>query len=109
MYKMLVPQDAQKVFRFEGEMVGEALGTPDRVDPEYRDSKDRWSELRLYSTLDGRYVCEQVRSSHWKGGNERHRAAVCETEREVMEFFGKSRLAKELYLDANIYCVEQFE
>ena len=109
MNKMQVPRDANQVFRFEGEMVGEALGPSDRVDPEYVDSDNRWSELRLYSTLDGRYVCEQVRSSHWTGGKERHRAAICETEREVMEFFGKSRLAQELYLDADIYCVEQFE
>ncbi|MCP3869404.1 MAG: hypothetical protein GY703_15135 [Gammaproteobacteria bacterium] len=107
MFKMLVPVDSTRAFRFEGEMVGEALGSGGRRESGRVEDSGHWSELRLYNTSDGKYVCEQVNSNHWTGGDESHKAVMCETQREVLEFFGKSYLAQELYMDADFFCMEQ--
>ena len=103
MHKMFVPLDNAKSFRFEGEMISEALGSADRFDLPDEDNADPWAELRLYSTVDGQYVCEQVRCENWKGGHERHKVTICDSKNKIKDFFGTSWLARELYTDADIF------
>ncbi len=106
MNRMFVPLDEAKSFRFDGEMISEALGPADSFDLPEDDNEDQWSELRLYSTLDGRYVCEQVRCESWKGGHEQHKVTICDSANKIKDFFGTSGLAKELYVDADLFSSE---
>ena len=62
----------------------------------------RWTELDLYRTEGGKFVCQESGISQWQGESSSHRAAAVETEEEVIKFFGQSALAKEIYSDANI-------
>lgn len=103
MYQMVVPNESAKTLNFEGEMIGEALSCLDSPDRLYGGSDCRWSELRLYRSADGQYICEQVRSSHWKAANQRHKVAVCASKAQIVAFFGQDWLARELYADADIY------
>jgi len=103
MYQMVVPNAGTTTLRFEGEMIGEALSCVDSSERQSVGNEFRWSELRLYRSADGHYICEQVRSSHWTAANQRHKVAVCDSKAQIMAFFGKSWLARELYADADIY------
>ena len=103
MYHMVVPRETANTLEFEGEMIGEALSCVDSPDRLYAGSDCRWSELRLYRSADGHYICEQVRSSHWSSAKQRHKVAVCDSKTQIMAFFGKDWLARELYADADIY------
>lgn len=58
---------------------------------------DRWTELKLYKTQKGRFVCQEINRSCWVGQRTRFKAMVCDTEAEVIEYFGQGWLAKHLY------------
>jgi hypothetical protein len=103
---MHIPLDETKSFDFQGEMISEAIGRADHIDPFEEDIEDLWSELRLYTTQDGRYVCEQVRCESWKGGHEKHQMTICDSATRIKEFFGTSGLAEELYVDADLFYAE---
>jgi len=91
------------------EVIAEASSSPNNAFREYSGTAGRWSELRLYRTRGGKYICEQIGRTQWQGEHDRHSGAVCETEVEVQEFFGHGWLAKELYDDAGIAAVEIIE
>lgn len=79
---------------------GERLAVVSSEDP-YRNA-NRWTELRLYKTAGGKFVCQIAGLTRWQGEQNRYLTQVCETEKEVIEFFKFTRLAKELYEEANI-------
>ena len=66
----------------------------------------RWTELSLYRTKSGRFVCEEVGMTLQERERDRHRVEVVELEEDVQEFFGHGWLAKELYTEAGIEAVE---
>lgn len=109
MNTMLVPLDNATSFSFDGEMISEALGVTKSLDHQYEESDGPWAEFRLYSTLDGRYVCEQVRCENWKGGHERHKISICDSKNKIRDFFGTGGLARELYADADLIYAEDLE
>lgn len=63
---------------------------------------DRWTELYIYKTKKGAFVCYQKNRTKWVGEQTRNKAKVCKTLDEVKEFFGYGWLAKALYDDASI-------
>ena len=79
---------------------GKRLAFVSSKDP-YRNA-NRWTELRLYKTAGGKFVCQIAGLTRWQGERNRYLTQVCETEKEVIEFFKFTRLAKELYEEANI-------
>lgn len=79
--------------RFTGELVASADNS---------DQSGRWTELALYKTKGGTFVCHQVGRSLWQGERDRFSGKVCETLAEVKEFFGHRWLAKKLYAEAGI-------
>jgi hypothetical protein len=86
--------------RFAGERLASASTKHNESDA------GRWTELNLYKTSSGRYVCHQIGRTQWEGEQDRYSGKVCDTEAEVIEFFGHRWLAKELYEDAGIEDVQ---
>ena len=69
----------------------------------------RWTELALYKTKGGKFVCAEVGRTCWQGEHDRFGGAVCETEQEVIKYFGHGRLAKDIYEVAGINAAEEVE
>ena len=90
-----VERDNERDITFTGERIG--FGTSRTP---YKD--DRWTELSLYKTKGGKFVCSEIGYTKWQGEQTRYKAEVCETTEEVVEFFGHGWVSKELYSDAGI-------
>lgn len=71
-----------------------------------RGKAQRWVELRLYRTLEGRWVCEELRVSKKKGETDIPRVDVVDTDRDVVGFFGDGQLSQDIYMQAGIVTVE---
>lgn len=109
MNQITVRRDNDKDIRFRGEKIASESSQPDRSCGDYSGSVGRWSELTLYKTAAGRYVCSEVGRTQWQGEHDRHAAAVCETVAEVGDFFGYGWLAKKLYASAGLKMAEVVE
>lgn len=70
---------------------------------------NRWTELYLFKTAGGKFVCHQVGETRWYGERAKYKARVCETIEEVVNFFGYGWLAKELYAEAKIDAANHIE
>ena len=89
--------------RFTGELVASAASSDNQaMGSSYSGETGRWTELALYKTKGGKFVCHQVGRTCWQGERDRFSGKVCETLEEVKEFFGHRWLAKELYAEASI-------
>jgi hypothetical protein len=102
MEEIKVPKDEGKGARFTGELVSEACSSPNRMNRFFSGSSGRWKVLRLYKTKGGKFVCQSIGCTQHQGEKDRYDFAVCESDAEVIEFFGHSDLAKEIYLAAGI-------
>ena len=69
---------------------------------EYSGQVGRHSELSLYETAGGNFVCQLVERTCWQGESDSYDGKVCDTVEQVKEYFGYGWLAKELYRDAGI-------
>jgi hypothetical protein len=69
----------------------------------------RWTELYLYQTKGGKYICHQLGCTSWVDERTRYSGAVCENHSEVIAFFGQGWLAKHLYTEAMIDNVVEVE
>ena len=87
----IVERDNAVDLRFKGQILADATSRKS-----YNDG-GRWQELTLYKTAGGKYVCCKVDVTRWIGERTRYKAVVCEGISDVIEFFGMSSLAKELY------------
>lgn len=89
--------------RFTGELVASAASSDNQaMGSSYSGQTGRWTELALYKTKGGKFICHQVGRTRWQGERDRFSGKVCETLAEVKEFFGHRWLAKELYAEASI-------
>lgn len=89
--------------RFTGERIASAYSTDDQaMGSSYSGQTGRWTELYLYRTRGGKYICHQIDRTRWQGEKDHFSGKVCETLEEVKEFFGYNWLAKELYAEAGI-------
>lgn len=69
-----------------------------------------WSRLSLYKNNDGKYVCHQVDTvvqramyMHGMDGDKvSYRTKVCDTDSEVVQFFGQIGAARDIYSRAGI-------
>ena len=109
MESFVIERDGDRAIRFTGELIATAASSPDTASSSYSRSTGRWTELRLFRTKGGKFVCERVGYSQWQGEHDRHEAAVVATEAAVIEFFGLGWLAKALYAEAGIAAVEDVE
>jgi hypothetical protein len=84
--------------RFTGELVASPASSDDRaMGRSYSSQTSRWTELELYKTKGGKFICHQVGRTCWQGERDRFSGKVCETLEDVKEFFGHRWLAQELY------------
>lgn len=88
--------------RFTGVLIGSASTSDDRCMSDFSGSTGRWTELALYQTKSGRYVCHEIECTRWAGEHDAYRGAVFDTINGVLDFFGHTKLADELYSDAGI-------
>jgi hypothetical protein len=105
-----VKRDNEKDLKFTGELLNLVSSSPDQaMGSAYSGSTGRWTQLTLYRTAGGKYICGQVGYTQWQGEKDRYSGAVCDNEAEVVEFFGNGWLAKLLYDEAGIEAVEVVE
>ncbi len=72
-------QNGQKYFVFSGELLADVS---DRF--RYGQEQESWTEIRVYRTVTGTYVMEEVFRTLWqKGEGVRHKAEVYSTPQEV--------------------------
>lgn len=96
--------------RFTGELMARAASSDNRARTNrYSGQTGRWTELAIYKTKGGKFVCHQVGRTRWDGERDRFSGKVCQTPEEVTGFFGYRWLAKELYLEAGIDISVQVE
>lgn len=109
MQTITIERDGDLNIRFTGELVAEASSSDNKVARDYSGSTGRWTVLRLYRSRSGKFVCASEGRTRWKSEHTRYSAAICETEAEVIAFFGTGWLAKELYVGAGIDAVVEVE
>lgn len=107
---MTIECDNGPTIRFTGDRIAAAASSDNNASgSSYSGSTGRWTELKLYKTKGGYYVCHQIGYTRWQGERDLYKAKVCETTEEVIEFFGHRWLAKELYENAGIEDVTQID
>jgi hypothetical protein len=93
--------DNEPNIRFTGELIASASSSDNRaMGNSYSGQTGLWTELKLYKTLSGKYVCQQIGRTRWEGDYDRYNGKICETIDEAKEYFGHGWLAKELYSKA---------
>jgi len=103
MKQIIVQRDGESNIKFTGECIANAESSDNNASgSSYSGSTGRWTELYLYKTAKGKFVCSSIGRTRWQGEHDRYSAAVCTTTDEVIEFFGHGWLAKELYSEAKI-------
>lgn len=96
--------------RFTGELIAsESSSDNNAAGSSYSGKTGRWTELFLYKTQGGKYICHQIGRTCWDGERDRYSGKVCDSTNEVIEFFGQGWLAKALYFEAKIENVLEVE
>lgn len=105
-----VLRNEQSAIKFSGEEVAFTKSSPDQATgSNYSGSVGHWTELTLYRTAKGKYVCERVERTQWQGAKDEYYGQVCETLEEVIKFFGHGWVAQDLYHNAGIEDVIEVE
>jgi hypothetical protein len=104
-----VKRDNEPDLAFPGRKRADVRSGGDHSRPNYSGSTGRWTELALYQTKGGKYICASIGRTQWQGEHDRYTAKVCDTEAAVIEFFGHGWLAKRLYDEAGIDPAEAIE
>lgn len=82
--------------RFHGESIAEVSSyNPD-------DRPSRWTDMILYRSTTGKYVCQVIGRTTNEGERTRYTVHVCSDENELIEKLGHGWLAKDLYDDVGI-------
>ena len=66
---------------------------------DYSGTRGRWATLTLYRPRGASSSVSELIRRRWEGEKDCSRGAVCDTEDEVVDFFGDDWLAKELYVN----------
>lgn len=110
MKEYVIERDNGPSIKFTGiHVAGAGSSANNAAGSSYSGQTGRWCELDLYQTKGGKFVCAEVGYTQWQGERNRYSATVCDTEAEVIKFFGQGWLAKRLYDYAKIENVEVVE
>lgn len=104
-----VQRDNMPDLSFTGELIASVSSSANNASGSYSGNVGRWTELYLYRTKSGKYVCQSIGCTQWQGEHARYSAEVCNEPSEVCEFFGSSWLAKELFEAADLDCSERVD
>ncbi|MDP3279946.1 MAG: hypothetical protein U1D41_05730 [Nitrosomonas sp.] len=98
-----IVKDNGPALAFDGELLAKVSSNPNvAYGSSYSGETGRWQVLALYKTQGGKFICERINRTQWQGERDSHNAKVCLNHGEVIEFFGHSWLAKDLYSEAGI-------
>jgi len=75
----IIQRDNDKNLRFTGELIASKSSSGDKQSSDSSGKTGRWTELNIYRTAGGNYICEQIGHSKWVGEHERRKAGVCKT------------------------------
>jgi hypothetical protein len=67
MEQFTIHRDAEPDLSFTGELVAEASTSPDQAMPNYSEQTGRWTELALYRTQGGKFICSRIERTQWQG------------------------------------------
>jgi hypothetical protein len=95
--KFLISRTGAPDLAFQGEEIASASTRWVRGQ-----QQNRWHELTLYQTTGGKFVAAREYITQWQGESGETEARVCESEADVIEFFGQTDAAKEIYSGAKI-------
>lgn len=109
METITIENDGAPNIRITGQLLVCTSSSANNASSYYSGSVGRWTELNLYKTAGGRFVAQSIGHTQWQGEHTRYKAAVCQTEADVIEFFGHGWLAKNLYEDAGIADVQEVD
>jgi len=109
MESITVKRNDEHDITFTGELLASVTSSGDQARCNFSGTPGRWTELSLYQTKGGKLVCERIDRTCWEGEWTRYSGAVCESDAEVIAFFGYSSLAKELYKDTGIDAAVEVE
>lgn len=109
MEQFTIHRDDEPDLSFTGELLASASSSADTAHPDYSGTTGRWTELELYRTQGGTYICARIERTQWQGEHDVHSAAVADDPAGVIQFFGYSRLAMALYEEAQIDASEAVE
>ena len=102
--------DNQPDIQFVGELIASAESSDQReMGRRYSGMHGRWKEMEIYRTQAGKMVCHQINKTRWQNEEEVSTVKVCETDAEVIEFFGNCWVAKDLYEEAGIENVQHID
>ena len=107
MQAFTIQRDDAPNLTFTGTLLAGASTSPEQAAPDYSGSVGRWTELQLYRTEGGKYICQRIHRTQWQGETDSFTAAVCDDHAGVIEFFRHGRLAFEIYEAAAIPNAEQ--
>ncbi|HEY8159123.1 MAG TPA: hypothetical protein VIF10_10525 [Methylobacter sp.] len=102
METIVVRRDNERNIKFTGECIASVSSSDNKACSGYSGIVGRWTELAVYRTKAGKYICEQKDYTRWQGEQDSYQGAICESADQVVEFFGNDWLAKELYESAEI-------
>ena len=107
--KITIEIDNRPDIRFTGERLAAVKSSANNASSSYSGQPGRWTQLALYKTKGGKYVCHKIGHTIWQGESDSYSGKVCETLDDVKAFFGHGWLAKELYSQAMINDCEEVE
>ncbi len=103
---LIIERDDRPDIKFQGQLLAKTSSDADRGSSYFSGATGRWTELYLYRTAGGKYICHQLERTQWQGERDQSTATVCDNEECVIEFFGHGWLASYLFADAEIEDVE---
>ena len=110
MEKFEIARDNGPALAFDGERIAKVSSNPNiAYGSSYSGETGRWQVLSLYKTEGGKFICERINRTQWQGERDSHHAKVCTSNKEVIDFFGHSWIAKNLYDEAGISAAERIE
>jgi hypothetical protein len=109
METITVRRNDARDLKFTGELLASAESSANNASGNYSGSVGRWTELNLYQTKAGKYVCQRIGYTQWQGERHGYEAEVCGSAEAVFDFFGGGWLAKQLYRDAGLDTAEIIE
>jgi len=109
MERITLERDNARDVTFVGELIAEAASSPDRASHDYSGAVGRWTELRMFRTKGGKFVCQRTSYTQWQGETDQHEVHIVSEKDAAVFFFGTDRIAKQLYDAAGIDAAEQIE
>ena len=95
--------DGSHDIEFSGVLIASESTSDNATDKKrYSGKSGVWTELYLYKTRDGRYVCARKERTKWVNQKEHSIAKFCYSIDEIKRFFGDSWIANELYKSSGI-------